>query len=107
MTAPDNEHTVQTSSGGTHMHRGVEFQAWALLYYFLLRRRRCPDIRMRVETIEDAVIEYPPLEGHEGPTIIELVQCKIRQDSGSKTVLPGYGTDTVQLGTFTLSDLGG
>ena len=85
-------------TGGTHAQRGFEFQAQSLVHYLLQRLIAHPELRMYVERIEDAQIDY-------SGGIRELVQCKKAESKDSDVIRPGHGRDVVRVGKFEPYDL--
>jgi hypothetical protein len=89
-------------SGGTAALRGYEFQAYSIVFYTLLRFEQDPDLRLHVETVQDAVLEY---SASESVGLRELLQCKKTEQGGRRDVGRGYGNDRVSVGRFSLADL--
>jgi hypothetical protein len=89
---------TKSVTGGVQALRGFEFQAQSLVHYLLLRVLAHPGLRIHIERIEDALIEY-----EEGTR--ELIQCKKIEEKGNATLRSGHGSDVVSVGKFQPRDL--
>lgn len=80
-----------TESGGKHNWRGLKFQTAALLNYILARMAdtKCKLVKVELEGKQDATLYYASRS--RASEIVELVQCKKREDQRSPNpgVLPG------------------
>ena len=90
--------------GGTHLFRGVEFQVYSTVFYMLLRLQKHPNLRMEIETFEDAQIDYPGTSS-ETHSVRELIQSKKVEKGHSTSLRRGHGDDIVELGRFSPSNL--
>jgi hypothetical protein len=103
MKIPGHDKLI-SNTGGTEALRGFEFQAYSTMYYLLMRLQRYPGLTMKVESIEDAVIDYSADETS-GLIVHELVQCKKVESGDSSSIRRGYGDDIVKLGRFSPTQL--
>lgn len=85
------------------LFRGVLHQTYSILLYMLVRRLDYPELQVVVESKEDAVFTYL-LPGNR--TVIELVQCKKKEDEGSADIHAGWGRGEIwRAGEFTFGEL--
>jgi len=89
--------------GGEHALKGFEFQIHSLIFYFLRRCIDHDDLSIELETREDGMIVYPG--NSESEPFSELIQCKKKEKRDSGVLVPGYGTNALSLGHFSLTDI--
>jgi len=70
----------------------------------LLRLQKHPNLRMEIETFEDAQIDYPA-NSSETNSVRELIQSKKVENHQSTSLRRGHSDDVVELGRFSPSNL--
>lgn len=83
----DSDTTIN-AAGGIHTLRGMLYQTYSLMFYWIKRAKEFPDLEIAVETTEDATFVYPNTPAG-GLSTIELVQCKKAESNDGFSVYLG------------------